>query len=124
MFTAFTIVIDRRYISPPYQLPRWAESLPAKGPEIRIWATSTDMTGTAYERKTYYIILEDGGEITRFNLQKHTDGTLVAVPYAAPDYNYDEYDDWGYTGDDDGYCSECGSRYCECYDDHGVIYYE
>ncbi len=31
-----------------------------KAPEIIVWQTSTEMPGTAYERKSYYGILRDG----------------------------------------------------------------
>ena len=69
-------------------------------PQISIWGTSTDMAGTKYQRKTYYITLRDGDIETKFSLQVHADNTIIAVPYVVTDYDYDDFDDWGeYTED-------------------------
>lgn len=61
-------------------------------PEATIWATSTAMAGTKFERKIYRMILRDEGKEVKFNLQIHADGMIVAEPYVSHEYDYDELD--------------------------------
>jgi hypothetical protein len=77
-------------------------------PTISIWGTSTDMAGSEHQRKTYYITLRDGDTETKFSLQVHANKTIVAVPYVAADFNYDQYD-WGDEDEDD---EEYDDSYC------------
>jgi hypothetical protein len=89
-------------------------------PEATIWATSTDLAGSEFERKTYFITLKDGDKTTQFSLQVHADKTIVAVPYVPADYNYTDYD-YDDGDDDDDYVAE--EDWDDCDEDDGVIYY-
>jgi hypothetical protein len=95
-------------------------------PEISIWATSTDMASSEFERKSYFIKLKDGDKEVNFSLQVHAGGAIVAVPYVDADYNYTDYEDWDDDGEDR--CDFCGEYNCfgDCLDDDedGVIYYD
>jgi len=62
-------------------------------PKVTVWATSTDMPGTEFERKTYRMILRDGEKEVKFNVQVHADGRIIAEPYVAHEYDYDEMDE-------------------------------
>lgn len=116
------------------QIPEWAESLKLeyrdlspspKMPEILIWATSTDMAGSAFQRKTYFMKLVDGDKEIVFSLQVHANGAIAAVPYVPPDYSYTDYDNDTDDEDnayDDGYVAE--EDWEDDTDDDGVFYYD
>jgi hypothetical protein len=87
-------------------------------PAVSIWATSTDMAGSEFQRKTYFMTLKDGDKETKFSLQIHANGTIVAVPYVDADYDYTEYDDGLYPGDDEYVAEE------DWEDDEEVFYYD
>lgn len=70
-------------------------------PEIRIWATSTDLPHTNFERKRYYIALEDNGKRIDVELVIGPEKALHVEPYVPWEYNYTVHDGCDH---EDGYC--------------------
>lgn len=62
-------------------------------PEAIIWGTSVDMPESVHQRKTYRMKITDADKEILFDLQVHADGTIIAVPYVASDYDYTDMDD-------------------------------
>lgn len=61
----------------------------ATSPEMTIWQTATDMNGSQFGRKSYYVLLRDGSAETRFIFRLHADGRIEAEPYVVHEYDYD-----------------------------------
>lgn len=63
-------------------------------PLVTCWSTATDIPGTNYERKTYFLTIQDGDRRIEFSLQHFpADNRIVAEPYQPADYDYTAYDD-------------------------------
>lgn len=62
-------------------------------PEATLWATSTDLKDSQYERKRYFILIRDGERHINFSLLwNELDHSIVAEPYSTPDYDYTIHD--------------------------------
>ena len=73
-----------------------------KEPEIRIWATATDLEGDInYERKRYFIVLEDGGKRLDVELVVGPGKAIAVEPYVPWEYNYTVHDACDH---EDDYC--------------------
>ena len=70
-------------------------------PEIRIWATATDLPGTNYERKRYYIALEDNGKRNDVELVIGPEKALHVEPFVPWEYDYTIHDACDH---EDNYC--------------------
>jgi len=70
-------------------------------PEATLWATSTDLKDSQYERKRYFILIRDSERTINFSLV-HTPFTnaMVAEPYGPPDYDYTIHDHCDYEADE------------------------
>lgn len=64
-----------------------------EGPQASIWATATDLEGTDYERKKYFVLIEDDARSTRAIVVVGPGPALSIEPYRDSDYGYDEHDE-------------------------------
>ena len=69
-------------------------------PEIRIWATTTDLPGSNYERKRYYIALEDNGKRLDVELVIGPEKALHVEPYVPYEYSYTIHDGCDHENDE------------------------
>ncbi len=70
-------------------------------PEARIWATATDLEGTEYQRKRYFIAIEDGEMRKDVELVIGPGPALSVEPYLPWEYNYTVHDACDH---EDNYC--------------------
>lgn len=63
-----------------------------QAPEATIWATSTDMKNTAFERKVYFVLIRDGGKEHSLAVTIEPDQAVHADRYVVPDYDYTVHD--------------------------------
>lgn len=61
-------------------------------PEIRIWATSTDLAGTNQQRKRYFIVIEDEGNRRDMELVIGPGPALSVEPFVPRELDYTIHD--------------------------------
>lgn len=72
-----------------------------KAPEATIWATSTDLAGTQYERKVYFVLIRDGErELNVALAYQPATAAVEANVYQVPDYNYTIHDGCDHENDE------------------------